>query len=941
MTDSGFKKSGLIYVKQPAKMRGRKIKSWKKLWVVIHTMSNRAAGTCVTQIDIYPSDEAAKNKIGCKQSIVMENLTTIQPVKSKTHKFAVEVVEKEPVLLLAGETELESQEWVEAIIHIFQSRSSNPFILGKDVHRATVIESKHTSRLGLGGEYEVHVSPEYMSIHSLDSYNSYEWSLKTLKRFQLLVENNILVFECGPASESGEATFQLVSTAAQHILAAIRKNIFIAVSLKKSTQKPVLSEEIDLQDKSRSNSVANSEKVLRSLLENCNQSRKEPVKPLKPENNEVASASRLPVNSSIKSIPSDLFISFDLPSISTRLSSVETLKSTDSRGIISSISSETSMSRTISELPNRPETSDMTPPFNEYNTLYEFASKRVSTLTNFSVIPVTIDNQSLQFVVDEHGYSHVNIQTNVTPTTDDKGRTLSNLSTASLISFRTNSTSSRDSGILVTATNSPIINAQTVQSEQKRNHRPTDSFDSAISTSSIKEDLTQTFKLSIEEIEICSADEADDNGKDYGYSVLYHHKNNHTRITDNTNTAAQHRKPSLHRSSSTGNVVPEENIYEDVDKYRKNLEKFLGLDPKIDPSAIPPSLPERPPTLKPKRKLMNLSANSRSMERKLFTLPKLSMSKGKKKDSTSSESDEESSEFRKGPSKVAVWPLGVMSVTDDNELYQGVANVNEATESRPRSNSLNVSVFSTREHKSQEQRKKGCVDLLTGDNLPEFLSSPVETKILCPGKFGPNSNSTPYDAKTGIHIDWDRKRTSHHTNGQDISLFDDLLSSSEENLRNSLNFSEEPIYAELKPCASDDITSEPPFPDIANWYPHHSCMDSEIKEPELVNKADLAVLDLFHFGFNFSVSGETCTRNQQNESSLSSGSIRSQACVFSETNSQNTGVSNANLSTLCVQDCISKITTRTDLTDSVYADMSFCSCDDIYVLPSDVVQTNK
>ncbi|KAK3603410.1 hypothetical protein CHS0354_009390 [Potamilus streckersoni] len=911
MTDSGFKKCGLIDVKQPAKTRGRKLKSWKKRWLVVHKIPNPAAGTYVTQIDIYPSDEAAKNKIDCKQRIILENLTAIQPVKSKTHKFAVEVVEREPVLLLAGETELESQEWVEAIRQIFRARNSNHFIDEKDIHRATVIKNKDTSRLGLGGEYQVHVSPEYISIHSLDSYNSYEWSLKTLKRFQLLAENNnILMFECGPASESGEATFQFMSAAALKILATIKKNIFVAISLKQNMQKQISPEEIDFQDKSPSNSVTNSEKILRGMLQNCNQSRKEPIKPLTPENDAVSTDSTLSVISSSKSTTSDLFISLDVPSISTRLGSVETLQSTDSRGNTNSLLSETPMTNFSFELPPRSEMADVTPASSEYNTLDEFASKRVSMLTNFSVAPVEVDSQNSKFFLDEYGYSHVNIQTNITSTTYNKGRTLSNHSTASSVSFRTNSTNSRDSGVV----DSPIFNATTVERKQKLNHRPTDSFDSAISTSSINEDPAQTFKLSIEEIEICLTDEAHDNGKEYGYSVLYQHKNNHTRITDNTNTAAQHRKPSLQKSNSTGNVVLEENIYEDVDKYRKNLEKFLGLDPKIDPSAIPPSLPERPPTLKPRRKLMNMSANSRSSERKLFTFPRLSMSKGKKKDNPSYESDEESSEFREGPSKVAFWPLGAMSVTDENELYQGVAKVHGTIESRPiarqRSNSLNVSVFSTRKQKSQEQRKKDSVDLLTGDNLPEFLSSPVETKILCPGMFGPNSNSTPYDPENGIHIDWARKQTSY-TYGQDVSLFDDLLSSSEENLRYSLHFSEEPIYAEVKSHALADIPFEPPFPDIAHWYPHHDSMDYDIKEPELDNKSDLAVLDLFHFGFNFPMGEETRSSKDHIENSLSLGSILSESSVFSE------------------------------LTDNIYTDMSFCANDDVYVLPSNVVQVNK
>ena len=76
-------------------------------------------GTYAAKIDVFP-DEGSSYKSPCdKFTLFLENVTAVQPAKSKKHAHAFEIVENEAVLLMAGETELDSQTWVWTIRKIF------------------------------------------------------------------------------------------------------------------------------------------------------------------------------------------------------------------------------------------------------------------------------------------------------------------------------------------------------------------------------------------------------------------------------------------------------------------------------------------------------------------------------------------------------------------------------------------------------------------------------------------------------------------------------------------------------------------------------------------------------------------------------------------------------------------------------------------------------
>ena len=65
-----------------------------------------------------------------------------------------------------------------------------------------IVENVHTDRLSLKGVYIMTVTPATIAIQS-DKNNSYEWSLHTLKRFNMEKDSldgvtEVLAIECGP-----------------------------------------------------------------------------------------------------------------------------------------------------------------------------------------------------------------------------------------------------------------------------------------------------------------------------------------------------------------------------------------------------------------------------------------------------------------------------------------------------------------------------------------------------------------------------------------------------------------------------------------------------------------------------------------------------------------------------------------------------------------------
>ena len=71
-----------------------------------------------------------------------------------------------------------------------------------DRFTVAIVENIHTEKLSLKGVYLMTVTPEIIAIHS-DNNNSYEWSLHTLKRFNMEKDSSdvtaeVLAIECGP-----------------------------------------------------------------------------------------------------------------------------------------------------------------------------------------------------------------------------------------------------------------------------------------------------------------------------------------------------------------------------------------------------------------------------------------------------------------------------------------------------------------------------------------------------------------------------------------------------------------------------------------------------------------------------------------------------------------------------------------------------------------------
>lgn len=81
-------------------------------------MSDLAAGQYVAKIEIFTDEEAYKKKQE-KDTIYLENITLIRRTKSKSHPFAFEVIEDDPVLYLSGQNETETQSWLTSLRRIF------------------------------------------------------------------------------------------------------------------------------------------------------------------------------------------------------------------------------------------------------------------------------------------------------------------------------------------------------------------------------------------------------------------------------------------------------------------------------------------------------------------------------------------------------------------------------------------------------------------------------------------------------------------------------------------------------------------------------------------------------------------------------------------------------------------------------------------------------
>lgn len=829
MIEGGLEYSGYIDIKQPPKIKGRKLKTWKKKWVVMHEMSIRSAGRSAAKVDIYADEKTATESPADKMTFILEFVTDIRQAKSKNRLHAFEVVEKEAVLLLAGATELETQTWVSKFRKIFFPHKEEI-----DNFSVVIVFNEHSGRLGLQGIYTMTVNPEVVAISS-KQHNSYEWSLNMLKRFHLEkdAENptkELLTIECGPKSECGEATFQFRSDHVTKILDSIKKNIYIALDRKRTerskTNTPVTEKRVrssNEETRTRSETMCSIENRYKELLENAT--------------NNQEKAGQIPYESQeSRESQAESVVSDDAPELPPKKRQNVTFD-------VSTPDARDAAKIDLLASPNVVSTEEES----TYNRVDFHQPKSAPKTGNIiSMVTVAKPGYETKLLLDDRGYSHVDIQNSKPVISEDKTRSLSNMSSHSSISCRSASVGSKDSGIIYAKVDKSVKSENGTQSKRSSN-----SFDSAVSTSSAVGSITPshvdsnttTLTVEVQAVEVTGAElienqkhehgmqETNDNGIYQDMSL----EDNKSISKSELGGDKLHAKLKLRKSNSAGTFTKDEkeNEYEDLDNFRKgkkNLVKHLGMDPQVDPKSVPPSLPERPSSHKIKRKFHN-------NEKKLFTLPFRSKNRKQKEravsiSSSSSDSDSESTRGSKKSDDLAVkvWPLGNKSVIAENEdLYQPIAierylNDNDGvtlSQKRERSSSLNLNMVSamkrpsitsaTLERSNQVWKHNRNVsmqmDMLNRRNDPNNTMLNVERE------------NFDFSFQPGMLIR-ENDRTSVEMNSDDERNNDSL----------EIKSDDEPIYAEVEPVKKSSSRIENPFPNLTIWKPQDMSDVAEVSE---------------------------------------------------------------------------------------------------------------
>ncbi|XP_060081052.1 uncharacterized protein LOC132560402 [Ylistrum balloti] len=579
---SGLQKSGYLQVKQPSNIKGRKLKTWRMKWAILHKMSNISEGTFAAKLDLYPDESSAAKSSQDKLTYIFENVSCIQSANSKTHKCAFEIVETYPVICLASLVDAETVEWAKAFQYIFWPP---PGPDGKDLFQVIIEENEDSRKYSLSGEYWMILSPQELKIKAMSKAQMLSWKLCNLKRFNLDQRNSkILIIESGAKSDFGEAKFMFRSSNVLDIFQCIRKNIARAVEARQRKFSAG-----SLEGRGRTSSASNSEKGYKMLLER----------------------SREDLNGSIDSIDS---LSETSDSTKLRTKSQESLQD--------SVSLETSPPpKPPRLLPKLEPTGD-----NDLTSCYDELAlpsapkvdvkKESPQIVSTEVIHDKENQRFVEVNHDSYGYSHVqcpipqdsrvNIVRSVSgyddvdlSPTSEKNKNIPNRLDHNQ-DLRSGSVKSNDSGFVpCDASDSPV--RQTVIG-LKANHRNNSSFDSAISTSSCVESISAAVNDVLIVTELSTGNKTYDNidsavADDHGeiYSDIHSHPKHDSHVNDETETQ-----------------------YEDLEKYRKDLNKYLGMDPRVNPGDVPPSLPDRPTSLPIRRKeFKKKTKKSKSSSRKV------------------------------------------------------------------------------------------------------------------------------------------------------------------------------------------------------------------------------------------------------------------------------------------------------------------------------------
>ncbi|CAL1532744.1 unnamed protein product [Lymnaea stagnalis] len=261
--DSPTQKYGYLDIKQSSSVKGRRLKSWRRRWIVVTKMSNLSSDEFAAKLDLYETETGWRNQSSDKTTFMLENVTSIQPVRSKTHRNAFEIVERNPVLVLSGCSDLESYSWMLTLQLIL---TPDLIEVKKECYQVSVSSNDHSKKWSLSGDMTMRVSPTCISLVDKTNVCILSWGLSTLKKFDVQKESitgvmNILVIECGPNSPTGQSCFRFVSDEAQDILSAIRQSICLALEQKQNARKAAA-------PRQRAISVTVSEKSFQHLLEN-------------------------------------------------------------------------------------------------------------------------------------------------------------------------------------------------------------------------------------------------------------------------------------------------------------------------------------------------------------------------------------------------------------------------------------------------------------------------------------------------------------------------------------------------------------------------------------------------------------------------------------------------------------------------------------------------
>lgn len=288
----------------------------------------------------------------------------------------------------------------------------------------------------------------------------------------------------------------------------------------------------------------------------------------------------------------------------------------------------------------------------------------VSVTTESSLAPVEI-------MLDSHGYSHIPADVRHKQSVENSGKEVKNgtklhfeeedsqpipsstLNSVCLSKEETNETvvksdlhlpvdteeekrslsvGSHDSGVSCPSSYQP-------STTEEKTHRSKESFDSAISYSEISVSIPEAIVVS----ESMSS----------GFVRSFSHP--HSMYLNEPKHERSHSEPTKTVANETSEYANVESEYEDLDKYRKDLKKFLGMTDK-HPDEVPPSLPERPSSLPPSRRVIKDTKKKRVS----FT------AFGHSRSSSSSDSEDAEHEV----TALASWPI--KQNTGNNSLYSKV-----------------------------------------------------------------------------------------------------------------------------------------------------------------------------------------------------------------------------------------------------------------------------